>query len=193
MFEISRAQSSNGTAKNKDYRHWDDFTKLANNRQPLEARSVCCFFSRRPYASMVVHAKNRLRRELDLVRFLKKQRTTTNLLWGLTSPWQRAMSRQQSKILLRDKAESEFQMLKLISIKRSREPDQWNSSSSADPTSEKIDPQVKANPTSLDRKFMKRYIEFCTPAELKLPLARQRMLNRVFGGGDDQEGIDSGS
>lgn len=87
MFEISRDKSSMGTNRFRDYRHWEDFTKLSKNREPLDARSTCCFFSRRPYDSMAYHAKNRLRRELDLVRYLKKQRMTTNLLWGLTTPW----------------------------------------------------------------------------------------------------------
>ena len=89
--------------------------------------------------------------------------------------------------MLRDKAELEFLSLKLPSIRRTREPDQWNSTSSEDPTIEKLDATVKTHPSTLDRKYMKRYVEFCTPPELKLPLARSRMLNRILGPNDEQD------
>ena len=36
---------------------------------------------------MMKDSKKHIRRELDIVRYIKKQRMHMNLLWGLSTPW----------------------------------------------------------------------------------------------------------
>ena len=74
------------------------FKKLCINRASLNpyrrgrlTRFLCC--RAKPFDSMLVKAKDRIRDELDIVRYIKKQRMHTNLLWGLSTKWQRSLCR----------------------------------------------------------------------------------------------------
>ena len=125
-------------------------------------------------------AHQHVQKELDLVKYLKKQRVTSSLLWGLTTPWQRALCRQQSMFLIRDKDEAEFLAYKLPAMRRMQEAEQWDSTSSDDPVADKVAAQVRKYPTSTDVKYMKRYLDVSTPVELKLTAARQRMVASTF-------------
>ena len=82
---------------------------------------------------MIAQAKDHIREELDIVRYIKKQRINTNLLWGLTTPWQRNVCRSQANHLIQDKLESEFYSRKLRAVRRMDESAAWRSSDSEDP------------------------------------------------------------
>ena len=89
----------------KDSADFASFRKLCLNRLSLNkfrggrfTRFLCC--KRQNFDMMMGEAKNHIRYELDIVRYIKKQRLHTNLLWGLSSPWQRAVCRSQSTLLI---------------------------------------------------------------------------------------------
>lgn len=95
---------------------------------------------------MMVKAKKHIRRELDIVRYIKKQRMHSNLLWGLSSKWQRSLCRNQSILLIQDKLESEFGALKLRAVRRLEETIAWQSSDSDDPLAPKLIRDLRADP-----------------------------------------------
>jgi len=89
----------------KDGPDFAAFKKLCLNRKSLNAfrggrlmRFLCC---RRQNFDLMMHsAKETIRDELDIVRYIKKQRINSNLLWGLSTPWQRSVCRLQAKFLI---------------------------------------------------------------------------------------------
>ena len=93
--------------------------KFTENRESIKKQPFC--IKNDPFAKMKKLAKLRIKKELDLVKFMKKQRVMTNLLWGLTTPWQRTLCRQQALLLLRDKDEAEFLSYKLPTVRRTHE------------------------------------------------------------------------
>ena len=114
------------------------FKKLCINRGSLNpfrrgrfTRFLCC--RAQPFDTMMVKAKERIRHELDIVRYIKKQRMHTNLLWGLSTKWQRSLCRNQAQLLIQDKLESEFGAFKLKAVRRLEETVAWQSSDSDDP------------------------------------------------------------
>ena len=164
----------------EDTREFKELRRFAENRASLGGEKQP--FCRRtgPYDRMKKLAHAHVQRELDLVKYLKKQRVTSSLLWGLTTPWQRALCRQQSMFLIRDKDEAEFLAYKLPAMRRMQEAEQWESTSSDDPVADKVAAQVRKFPTTADVKYMKRYLDVCTPVELKLTAARQRVVASTF-------------
>ena len=105
----------------------------------------------------------------------------TNLLWGLSTPWQRSVCSSQAKLLIQDKLESEFNALKLRAIRRLDESALWRSTDSDNgPLDPKLIKDVAANPCPQDVKFLKRYIAKCTPNALKFKMARKRALQKEF-------------
>ena len=161
------------------------FRKLIENRLPLSMfrkgrlrRQLCC---RTHHLDLMINgAKKHIHQELDIVRFIKKQRLHTNLLWGVSSPFQRAVCRSQSQFLLQDKLETEFASFKLQAVRRLDEIIAWQSSDSDDPMDRRQFSEIHENPTPYDLKFIKRYIAVCTPEALKLREARRRALQREF-------------
>lgn len=74
------------------------FKKLCINRRSLNderggacRRLFCCRVKN--FDIMMKEAKNHVKEELDIVKYIQKQRTHSNLLWGLTTPWQRSVCR----------------------------------------------------------------------------------------------------
>ena len=62
----------------------------------------------------------------------------TNLLWGLSTKWQRSLCRNQAQLLIQDKLESEFGALKLKAVRRLEETVAWQSSDSDDPLDSRL-------------------------------------------------------
>ena len=104
----------------------------------------------------------------------------TNLLWGLTSPWQRTLCRSQARLLIQDKLESEFYARKLPAVRRLDEAAAWRSSDSDDPLKPALIKNVKSHPVPQDIKFIKRYIAFCTPKVLQFRESKRRKVQEVF-------------
>ena len=141
-------------------------------------RWLCC--RSHNFDIMMGAAKKHIGSELDIVRYIKKQRVTSNLLWGLSTPWQRSVCRSQATLLIQDKLESEFAALKLPAVRRLDEAAAWKSSSSDDPIEPKLLEGIRQKPVVQDVKFMRRYISVCTPDALKFKDARKRHLQREF-------------
>ena len=114
------------------------------------------------------------------MRYIRKQRVNANLLWGLTTPWQRTVCRSQARLLIQDKLESEFAALKLRAVRRLDEAAAWRSSESDDPLQSSMIKHVKSHPAPQDIKFIKRYIAVCTPDALKFKESKRRVVQRAF-------------
>ena len=106
------------------------FRKLVENRLSIKnqtkgslKRWLCC--RSHHLDRMIDGAKKHIRQELDIVRFIKKQRLHANLLWGISSPFQRALCRSQSHLLVYDKLEAEFSAIKLNLVRRIDETLAW--------------------------------------------------------------------
>lgn len=165
----------------KDSADFAAFRKLVLNRVDLNkfrggrcTRYLLC--RQRNLDVMIGEAKNHIRRELDVVRFIRKARMHTNLLWGLSTPWQRSICRSQAKLLIQDKLESEFNSFKLSAVRRLDEAAAWRSSDEDDPLDKKMIEDIRRQPCAQDVKFMKRYIALCTPEVLKFKESRRRAL-----------------
>lgn len=133
----------NVAALGRDSVDFAAFRKLCINRNHLSGirggrfmRFICC--KRQNFDIMIGEAKGHIKYELDIVRFIKKSRMNTNLLWGLSTPWQRAVCRSQAQLLIQDKLESEFASLKLRAVRRLDEAAAWKSSESDDPLDKKL-------------------------------------------------------
>jgi len=75
-----------------------------------------------------------------------------------------------------DKEEIEFNTYRLPALRRTGEKfiDYYNSSSDDCMQAKYLD-KVKTAPTDVDKKFLKRYVDVCTPEELKLQQSRARV------------------
>ena len=161
------------------------FIKLVLNRLSINklrggrlTRKLCC--RRRDLDYKIEEAKQYVKKELDVVRFIKKQRQHTNLLWSFSTPWQRAVCRSQANLLLQDKLESEYASLKLGVVRRLEDKAAWQSTESEDPLDAEHIESLQRAPSALDLKFLKRYIAVCTPEPLKVRVERKKPEQREF-------------
>ena len=76
-------------------------------------------------------AKRHTQHELDMSRIILKLRMLSNAVWGLTTPFQRRLCRHQARMVIQDKEEVQFHILKLQAVQRNsdRYLDYFSSSS----------------------------------------------------------------